>query len=240
MNVSPVYSAIVTRLEILALPLIQGSEGCLSLGLPLTLEPSDNTHHFPYISPLNTSFCAFLYEKKWNFVNLFYFYMFLILKNNFLTFINRIITIFCIFNNKHLNWVKNRCLLCEGAHFFCEIRAGARIFRRVKVFCYTRWLLLGASTRDGEIFCVATIWECIKSNFLLASRIWVSHHLRLSTPLKLHSFSSKKAIHRSLPPPKFWGKKPQATTKVTLTNHPPTRLNRFPVMTTRCQSQGRG
>ena len=26
--------------------------------------------------------------------------------------------------------------MCEGAHFFCEIRAGARIFRGVKVFCY--------------------------------------------------------------------------------------------------------
>ena len=33
----------------------------------LTLEPSDNTHHFPYISPLNTSFCTFLYEKKMKF-----------------------------------------------------------------------------------------------------------------------------------------------------------------------------
>ena len=24
-----------------------------------------------------------------------------------------------------------------GAHFFCEIRAGARIFRGVRIFCYT-------------------------------------------------------------------------------------------------------
>ena len=27
--------------------------------------------------------------------------------------------------------------LCEGAHFYCQIRTWARIFRGVKVFCYT-------------------------------------------------------------------------------------------------------
>ena len=30
----------------------------------------------------------------------------------------------------------------EGAHFFCEIRAGARIFRGVKVFCYTGFYIV--------------------------------------------------------------------------------------------------
>ena len=33
--------------------------------------------------------------------------------------------------------LKLTCHLCEGAHFICEIRAGARIFGGVKVFCYT-------------------------------------------------------------------------------------------------------
>ena len=33
------------------------------------------------------------------------------------------------------------------------------------------------------------------------------HHLTLSASLKLHSFLSKTTIHRSLPPPKIFGKK---------------------------------
>ena len=45
------------------------------------------------------------------------------------------------------------------------------------------------------------------------------HHLRVSTPLGLHSFLSKNMIHRFLPPPKILGQKPKSTTKVILTSH---------------------
>ena len=33
--------------------------------------------------------------------------------------------------------MKNNLSFVWGAHFFCEIRMDARIFRGVKVFCYT-------------------------------------------------------------------------------------------------------
>ena len=51
------------------------------------------------------------------------------------------------------------------------------------------------------------------STFLTASRSSVSHHSSC-----IH-FLSKTVIHRSLHLPKFWGKKPKATIKVTVTSH---------------------
>ena len=38
----------------------------------------------------------------------------------------------------------------EGAHFFCEIRAGARISRGVRIFCYTG-LKLAFSTESPNL-----------------------------------------------------------------------------------------
>ena len=47
-DTSPVWSARLNHREILSLPLTQGAEACLSSGLPLTLEPSDNLHPFSF------------------------------------------------------------------------------------------------------------------------------------------------------------------------------------------------
>ena len=41
----------------------------------------------------------------------------------------------------------------------------------------------------------------------------------MSPPPKLHSYKSESIINRSLHVSKCWGKKPKATTKVTLTSH---------------------
>ena len=86
---------------------------------------------------------------------------------------------------------------------------------------FTRWLVWGASTQElgkSESFSISTAYKRIKLNFLnLLVVLECPHYLTLSAPLKLHSFSTKMTIPRHLP--KFWGKKPKATTKVTLTSH---------------------
>ena len=75
---------------------------------------------------------------------------------------------------------------------------------------------------------------CLHPNFLCPNHLWVQefetkfqqqvgfecpHHLWLYVPLKLHSYKSKRIIHRSHHLPQFWDKKPKATAKVTLMIH---------------------
>ena len=73
----PVQSARVTHHEILALPLTQGADACLSSGLSLTLEPSDNRTISPSTFPLNIIFCQFFMHKK---IILLFFSIFIICK----------------------------------------------------------------------------------------------------------------------------------------------------------------
>ena len=95
---------------------------------------------------------------------------------------------------------------------------------------FTRWLVWGArdSTTDStrelgktakflHLHCLRV--HKVKQQFYQIGGFECPHHLWLSTPLKLHSFLSKKKICRSPPPPKILGQKAKATTKVTLTSH---------------------
>ena len=75
---------------------------------------------------------------------------------------------------------------------------------------FTKWFVWGA--RDRDLKKIAKFlhphWEYIKFNFFnQLVGFECIHHLWLSTPLKLHSFSSKVMIHRSPPPPKILGQK---------------------------------
>ena len=82
---------------------------------------------------------------------------------------------------------------------------------------------MGASTGDlGKIakFLHPQHLRVHKVQFSLSARRVLSVITAYDCPqFKLHSFSSKMMNCKSLPPPKFWGKKPKATTKVTLTRH---------------------
>ena len=64
-------------------------------------------------------------------------------------------------------------------------------------------------TACGQSFYIPTTCECRELHFwkIPAVRVWVSHHLRLSLPLNLKAFLSKKIICRSLPPHKMLGQK---------------------------------
>ena len=60
----------------------------------------------------------------------------------------------------------------------------------------------------SENFCVCNTWKCIQFNFFYHLVVFeCPHQLTLSASLKLHSFSSKMTIHRSLPLPKILGQK---------------------------------
>ena len=69
---------------------------------------------------------------------------------------------------------------------------------------------LANSCEKLQSFFVPTNWQCIKFGFECPYHLW------LSTPLKLHLFSSKRVIHRSPPPPKIMGKSQKFVMKICL------------------------
>ena len=54
----------------------------------------------------------------------------------------------------------------RGVHFFCEIRAGAKIFTGVKVFCYTGSEFFGSlhvaesHAKTLKVLCMGQIFTC--------------------------------------------------------------------------------
>ena len=87
--------------------------------------------------------------------------------------------------------------------------------------------------KNGESFTRWLRCECLRSKFLRPHHLWVlkvstnsfvkaefgqTHHLMVSPPLNLHSENDKVPFVGPWHLPKFWGKKPKATTKVTITS----------------------
>ena len=115
-------------------------------------------------------------------------------------------------------------------HWFCQIESLNQFDKKIIPGNSTRWLgyecwfwaqvfiskvfaspVPVSARRSDKFFCFKVLFEC-------------PLHLRVSPPLNLHSQNDKVPLVRPNHLPKFWGKKPKATTKVTLTSHQKKRM----------------